>query len=136
MKHELREKCGHTSPFSSKSNFCFCFAFFLCSTLSASKLIVSNTVSATSFCHLSEMTSGKFLYRSWSASVSLMPLVSSSSKEPISKASAAFTSPLGGMRGGVYFWRYTCCQSMPAKKVCSFTSSALLGETFEKIKKT
>lgn len=74
-------------------------------TLSASLLIVSNTVSATSACHLSEMVRGKFLYSSWSASVSLIPLVSSSSKEPISKASAAFTSPRGGISGGVYFWR-------------------------------
>ena len=35
--------------------------------------MVWNTVSATSACHLSEMTRGKFLYNSWSASVSLMP---------------------------------------------------------------
>lgn len=33
----------------------------------------------------------------------LMPLVSSSSKEPISKASAALTSPRGGIRGGGYY---------------------------------
>lgn len=32
----------------------------------------------------------------------LMPFVSSSSKEPMSKASAAFTSPRGGIRGGGY----------------------------------
>ena len=32
-----------------------------------------------------------------------MPLVSSSSKDPISKASAALTSPLGGIKGGVYY---------------------------------
>jgi len=32
-----------------------------------------------------------------------MPLVSSSSNEPISNASAALTSPRGGMRGGGYF---------------------------------
>lgn len=32
----------------------------------------------------------------------LMPLVSSSSNEPISKASAALTSPRGGIRGGGY----------------------------------
>lgn len=55
----------------------------------------------------------------------LMPLVSSSSNEPISKASAAFTSPLGGIRGGVYFCRYTCCQSSPEKNGCSFNSSDL-----------
>lgn len=35
----------------------------------------------------------------------LMPLVSSSSKEPMSKASAAFTSPLGGIKGGEYYRR-------------------------------
>lgn len=34
--------------------------------------------------------------------LTLMPLVSSSSKEPMSKASAAFTSPLGGIKGGEY----------------------------------
>lgn len=34
-----------------------------------------------------------------------MPLVSSSSKEPMSKASAAFTSPLGGINGGEYYRR-------------------------------
>lgn len=34
-----------------------------------------------------------------------MPLVSSSSKEPMSKASAAFTSPLGGIKGGEYCGR-------------------------------
>ena len=56
----------------------------------------------------------------------LIPFVSSSSKLPMSKASAALTSPRGGMSGGVYFWWYTCCQSMPAKNTCSFTSSALL----------
>ena len=33
----------------------------------------------------------------------IIPFVSSSSKDPISKASAAFTSPLGGMSGGGYF---------------------------------
>lgn len=54
-----------------------------------------------------------------------MPLVSSSSNEPISNASAAFTSPLGGIRGGVYFCKYTCCQSSPAKNGCSFSSSDL-----------
>jgi hypothetical protein len=32
-----------------------------------------------------------------------MPLVSSSSNDPISKASAAFTSPRGGINGGWYF---------------------------------
>lgn len=36
-------------------------------------------------------------------SFTLMPLVSSSSKEPMSKASAAFTSPLGGIKGGEYY---------------------------------
>lgn len=35
----------------------------------------------------------------------MMPLVSSSSKEPMSKASAAFTSPLGGIKGGEYCGR-------------------------------
>lgn len=95
-------------------------------TLSASLLIVSNTVSATSACHLSEMTRGKFLYRSWSASVSLIPFVSSSSKEPMSKASAALTSPRGGIKGGVYFCRYTCCQSIPLKNGCAFNSSVPL----------
>lgn len=34
--------------------------------------------------------------------LTLMPLVSSSSKEPMSNASAAFTSPLGGIKGGEY----------------------------------
>lgn len=32
-----------------------------------------------------------------------MPFVSSSSKEPISNASAAFTSPRGGIKGGGYY---------------------------------
>lgn len=104
-----------------------------------------NTVSATSACHLSEMTRGKFLYNSWSASVSLMPkenvlnekfsikllhvlapFVSSSSKEPISKASAALTSPRGGINGGGYFCWYTTFQSMPSKNGCSLSSSAPL----------
>lgn len=97
---------------------------YLSRTLSASLLIVSNTVSATSACHLSEITRGKFLYRSWSASVSLIPFVSSSSKEPMSKASAALTSPRGGIKGGVYFWRYTCCQSIPLKNGWSLSSDA------------
>lgn len=57
-----------------------------------------------------------------------MPLVSSSSNEPMSNASAALTSPLGGIRGGVYFCKYTCCQSRPAKKGCSFNSSDLQNE--------
>ena len=39
------------------------------SILSASWLTTSNTVSAISFCHRSDTTSGKFLYSSWSASV-------------------------------------------------------------------
>ncbi len=38
----------------------------------------------------------------WRVCFTLMPLVSSSSKEPMSKASAAFTSPLGGIKGGEY----------------------------------
>jgi len=33
----------------------------------------------------------------------LIPLTSSSSNEPISKASAALTSPLGGIKGGGYY---------------------------------
>ena len=53
------------------------------------------------------------------------PLVSSSSNEPMSKASAALTSPRGGMSGGGYFWWYTWFQSTPAKNGCSFTSLAL-----------
>ena len=57
--------------------------------------------------------------------LTLMPLVSSSSKEPMSKASAALTSPLGGMSGGGYFCRYTWVQSTPLKNGCSFTSWAL-----------
>lgn len=57
--------------------------------------------------------------------ITLIPLVSSSSNEPMSKASAALTSPRGGISGGVYFCRYTCCQSMPLKNGCSLTSSAL-----------
>lgn len=57
-------------PFSSASNFCFCLDFFLDSSLSASWLIVSKTVSATSDCHLSDITSGKSLYCIWSDSVS------------------------------------------------------------------
>uniref|UniRef100_A0A6B0UZ86 Putative secreted protein n=1 Tax=Ixodes ricinus TaxID=34613 RepID=A0A6B0UZ86_IXORI len=105
-------------------NFIFILVFFFCSSLSASRLTVSKTVSAISCCHRSEITTGKFLYSSWSASVSLIPLVSSSSKEPMSKASAAFTSPLGGIRGGGYFCRYTSCQSMPPKNEWLFTSSA------------
>uniref|UniRef100_A0A182V7F3 Uncharacterized protein n=1 Tax=Anopheles merus TaxID=30066 RepID=A0A182V7F3_ANOME len=119
---------GASDSFSSASNRCFCLALRFCSSLSASVLTVSNTVSATSCCHLerqrakamsvkrkagrllpaptyrSEIVSGKYRYSSWSCSVSLMPLVSSSSNEPMSNASAAFTSPLGGISGGVYFW--------------------------------
>ena len=34
--------------------------------------------------------------------ITLMPLTSSSSNEPISNASAALTSPLGGTSGGGY----------------------------------
>ena len=40
------------------------------SILSASWFTTSNTVSAISFCQRSDTTSGKFLYNSWSASVS------------------------------------------------------------------
>ena len=36
-----------------------------------------------------------------SCTLTLIPFVSSESNEPMSKASAALTSPLGGMRGGV-----------------------------------
>lgn len=131
--------------------------------LSVSALIASNTVSATSCCHLSDTIILKSWYCSWSWSVSynhhiqllnictstisvsntgcdsiqtirhsadgerctLMPLVSSSSKLPISKASAALTSPLGGTMGGVYFCKYTSCQSVPSKNACSFNSLAL-----------
>lgn len=57
----------------------------------------------TRWIYLSEIVNGKNLYISTSASVSLIPLVSSSSNEPISNASAALTSPRGGMSGGVYF---------------------------------
>ena len=57
--------------------------------------------------------------------LTLIPFTSSSSKEPMSKASAALTSPLGGIKGGGYFCRYTWVQSMPLKKGCSFTSCAL-----------
>ena len=35
----------------------------------------------------------------------LIPFVSSSSNDPMSKASAALTSPLGGINGGGYFCR-------------------------------
>lgn len=138
-----------SESFSSASKRCFCFDFRFCSTLSASLFTVSNTVSETSCCHLdekskfilekyaakkldshlSEMVNGKNRYMSTSASVSLIPLVSSSSNEPISNASAAFTSPRGGISGGVYVWIYTWCQSIPAKNLCSFTSSALYEET-------
>ena len=37
--------------------------------------------------------------------LTLIPFTSSSSKEPMSKASAAFTSPLGGINGGGYWER-------------------------------
>jgi len=57
-----------TLPSSSSSIRGFCF--FFCSILSVSALMASNTVSATSCCQRSETTIGKFLYRSWSASVS------------------------------------------------------------------
>lgn len=70
------------------------------------------------------MVNGKYRYNSWSVSVSLIPFVSSSSNEPISNASAAFTSPRGGINGGVYFCIYTWCQSIPAKNGCSLISSA------------
>ncbi len=49
----------------------------------------------------------------------LIPLVSSSSKEPMSKASAALTSPLGGMRGGGY-----CNQTNPKTTFLRLTSSS------------
>lgn len=55
----------------------------------------------------------------------LIPFVSSSSKFPISKASAALTSPRGGINGGINFNKYTCFQSTSLKNGCSFTSSAL-----------
>ena len=132
-----------SESFSSFPNLAFfCFARLDNSDLSYSWFIVSNTVSETlkykwdhvfvlckaiyftSFCHRSDMTRGKFLYNSWSASVSFKPLVSSSSKDPMSKASAALTSPLGGIRGGGYFCWYTCTQSTPVKKGWVFSSSA------------
>jgi len=46
----------------------------------------------------------------------LIPLTSSSSNEPISNASAAFTSPLGGTSGGGYcitIKRRPTVQSLP-----------------------
>lgn len=131
-----------SESFSSVPNLAFfCFARLDNSDLSYSWFIVSNTVSETfqnritylcflkqffytSFCHRSDITRGKFLYNSWSASVSFKPLVSSSSKDPMSKASAALTSPLGGIRGGGYFCWYTCTQSTPLKKGWVFSSSA------------
>jgi len=58
--------CALPSSSSSIRGFCF----FFCSILSVSALMASNTVSATSCCQRSETTIGKFLYRSWSASVS------------------------------------------------------------------
>ena len=83
----------------------------------------------------------------------LIPFVSSSSKEPMSKASAAFTSPRGGINGGGYcggtgarhqhpapehptrprlwavtFCKKTICQSRERKKGLSFTSWALWEE--------
>lgn len=84
----------------------------------------------------------------------LIPFVSSSSKEPMSKASAAFTSPRGGISGGGYcgrtgaghqhragaprrpaspgppvtFCKKTICQSRERKKGLSFTSWALWGD--------
>jgi len=39
------------------------------------------------------------------ANLTLIPFVSSSSKDPMSKASAALTSPRGGINGGGYFCR-------------------------------
>lgn len=45
---------------------------------------------------LKEIVIEKWIY-------TLYPLVSSSSNDPISKASAALTSPRGGVNGGVYF---------------------------------
>lgn len=82
--------------------------------------------------YLSDMVNGKNLYISTSASVNLIPLVSSSSNEPMSNASAAFTSPRGGINGGVYFCIYTWCQSMPLKKLCSLISSALSYRNYNK----
>lgn len=43
----------------------------------------------------------------------------------MSKASAAFTSPRGGISGGGIRRKYTVCQSIEAKKGCSFTSLGL-----------
>ena len=95
-----------------------------CQTLLTCLVCIGWYVRLTSFCHLSDMTRGKFLYNSWSASVSFNPFVSSSSKEPMSKASAALTSPRGGMRGGGYFCWYTWTQSTPVKKGWFLSSSA------------
>ena len=65
-----------------------------------------NAVPQTSFCHRDDTTKPNSLYNSWSLSQSLMPFVSSSSKLPMSNASAAFTSPLGGINGGTYCKQY------------------------------
>ena len=69
-KNSLRSKIPYeaTVPelylqFSSISSILGLF-FFFCSILSVSALMVSKTVSATSCCHRSETTSGKFLYSS------------------------------------------------------------------------
>lgn len=66
----------------------------------------------------------------------LMYFVSSSSNEPMSKASAALTSPRGGMRGGGYLRRYTNCQSMPRKKSCSRTSRDLQSQNNQSLANT
>lgn len=55
--------------------------------------------------------------------LTLMPLVSSSSKEPMSNASAAFTSPLGGIKGGEY-----CRCGGRKKNTCGFQKEAVTGE--------
>lgn len=53
----------------------------------------------TSGCHTANHSRCKELVV---VNLTLIPLVSSSSKEPMSNASAAFTSPLGGIKGGEY----------------------------------
>ena len=88
--------------------------------------MVWNTVSATSACHLSEMTRGKFLYNSWSASVSLMP-----GKERVNVCVCAHLSTLG-FQTPKYVCYYSICTTRHTYCVtylCAH-SSALCTHTF------
>lgn len=73
------------------------------SSLTASCFISKHMTDADSICGVRQWVINVF--GCVRAGFTLMPLVSSSSKEPMSKASAAFTSPLGGIKGGEYCGR-------------------------------